>query len=104
MLVFPALDIGVLFLWFSLNLEVVAILEPLIRNLIQVVKVLWNMLHVVGPAEIGHPAVVVMPKIGPSRALISKVVNSSLASKIPVKAPGDKRRSCPVVPSCQCVS
>merc|ERR1719234_780021 len=101
MLVFPALDIGVLFLWFSLNLEVVAILEPLIRNLIQVVKVLWNMLHVVGPAEIGHPAVVVVPEISPSRALISKIVNSSLASKIPIETPGDEWRRGPVIPSCQ---
>merc|ERR1719234_326948 len=104
MLVFPALDIGVLFLWFSLNLEVVAILEPLIRNLIQVVKVLWNMLHVVGPAEIGHPAVVIMPEISPSRALISKVVNSSLASKIPVEASGNQWRSSSVIPSSQRVS
>ena len=28
---------------------------------------LWNVLHVVGPAEIGHPAVVVMPEIGPAK-------------------------------------
>merc|ERR1719490_414631 len=84
--------------WSSLNLEVVPVLESLIRDLIQVVKVLWNVLHVVRPAEIGYPAVVVMPEIGPSRAMISKVVHSSLASKIPVEAPGDEWRGGPVIP------
>ena len=71
---------------------------------------LWNVLHVVGSPQIGHPSVVVMSEIRtekkilhceqsrptifsqigmivkiqrPSRALISKVINSPLASKIP---------------------
>jgi hypothetical protein len=92
------------FVWSSLHqLEVVAILESLIRDLIQVVKVLWNVLHVVGSPQIGHPSVVVMSEIRASRALISKVINSPLASKIPVKTPGDKRRCGPVIPPGQCV-
>ena len=68
---------------------------------------LWNVFHVVRPTQIGHPAVVVMPEISPewsslqlnlfcennndklnlnkipSGTLVSKVVDTSLASKIP---------------------